>query len=302
MSLDLAIIVLEIMEAHQDHDRLSSLASLNPRQLTVVYLQHRQLFRKTCRRAIKVSMGAGGIYVEGNRLAYASILFTRITVMAKSIEALLPACSPREHWDFSAVASLTRNLAEAYLWYYWLCEDEIDDEVRQGRFILMYCFDHGSRGRMFQPDETIPEDSEVMADLIARFDANAFLSAYGAKARKEALKGHKTPFVQDDVLAKMGADKEVFRFLYRFFSQHTHTGPVSFIRLFEHDRGTGVETAHEKQYMIVAIDFAAKILDSAIDGFLKLFPNAEVRVPSLTIRNVAHNVERNQGRNSKGKR
>lgn len=258
-------------------DDFNNLASLDPRALSREYLQHRQQFRELCRRAVRVSQGSGGIYVEGNRLAYASVLFTRLTVMAKSIECLLPFCKPKEHWDFSAVASITRNLAEAYLWYFWLCEDEVDAEVRQGRFILTYCHDHGSRGRMFQPDEPLSEDSVVMTDLIARFDGNAFLRTYNTKARREALRGHKTPFLQDDVLDRMGANKEDFRFLYRFFSQHTHTGPVSFFRTFEHNRGAGVETDHEKRYMILALDFASGILSAAIEGHLKLFPQAETR-------------------------
>ena len=271
-------------------------SAINARALTAEYLRHRKQFRELCKQATKVSMGSGGIYVEGNRLAYASVLFTRIVVMAKSIEHLLPDCKPREHWDFSAVASLTRNLAEAYLWYYWLCEDDIDEDVRQGRFVLMYCHDHGSRSRMLQPDKPLLDDSVVMADLIARFDANSYLQTYDTKARKEALKGHKTPFVQDNVLDRMGTDKDAFRLLYRFFSQHTHTGPVSFMRMIEHDRGTGVETEHEKQYIILALDFALSILRAALEGHLKLFPDAATRKPTLTPADVVSNVERNQGR------
>src|ERR1700741_4744997 len=89
------------------------LGALSPSELTTVYLKWRRDYRDLVKRAERVSRGSGGIWVEGNRLAYASILFTRIAVMAKSILCLLPDCKPREHWDFSAIASLTRNLAEA---------------------------------------------------------------------------------------------------------------------------------------------------------------------------------------------
>jgi hypothetical protein len=97
----------------------------------------------------------------------------------------------------------------------------------------------------------------------------------------------------------MGADKDQFRFFYRFFSQHTHTGPLSFFRMIEHDRGTGVETAHEKRYMIFATSFACSILEAAIRGHLKLFPDAGTRTPPLTDADVVRNVERNQGRGRK---
>jgi hypothetical protein len=279
-----------------------NLRELTPSQLTTEYLRWRKDYRGLIKRATRTSRGSGGIYVERNRLAYASILFTRICVMAKSVECLLPDCKPREHWDFSAVASLTRNLAEAYLWYFWLCEDDVDPDIRQGRFILLYCHDNGSRSRLF-PDSA-PEEAQdaVMADLIARFDANPYLKTFDEKARREALKGHKTPFVQDDVLARMGVDKDQFRIFYRFFSQHTHTGPIAFFRIMEHDRGTGVETAHEKRYMTIGVMLACSVLAAAIDGHLKLFPDAESRNPHLTDADVIRNVERNQGRDKKRRR
>lgn len=275
---------------------------LSPVALTKKYLAARREFRDLLSRAKIVSRGSAGILAQSNQVAYASVLFTRICVTAKSIECLLPDCRPKEHWDFSAVASLTRNLAEAYLWYFWLCEDDVHEDVRQGRFILLYCHDHGSRGRLFPEDKATNEDDAVMADLIKRFDENAYLKTYDEKARREALKGHKTPFIQDDVLERMGADKEGFRFSYRFLSQHTHTGPISFYRLFEHDRGKGVETEQEKSYMILAIEIASGVLSGAIDGHLKLFPEAETRKPHLTDADVIRNVERNQGRAKGGKR
>lgn len=277
---------------------IQGLSDLAPRELTAVYLRCRREFRQLCKRAERVSRGSGGIWVEGNRLAYASVLFMRITVMAKSVRQLLPDCKPREHWDFSAVASLTRNLAEVYLWYFWLCEDEIDPDVRQGRFILLYCHDYGSRNRMFFDEIPQAEEDFVLADLISRFDSNPHLATFGEKQRREALRGHKTPFLQDDVLDRMGVDRNEFRSIYRFYSQHTHTGPVAFIRILmdDHNRGSGVETEHEKRYMISAILFATSVLESSIAGHLNLFPEAETRAPFLTDADIVRNVERNQGR------
>jgi Family of unknown function (DUF5677) len=281
---------------------IQGIDDLEPRELTTVYLRCRREFRELCKRAERVSRGSGGMWVEGNRLAYASVLFMRITVMAKSVRQLLPDCKPREHWDFSSVASLARNLAEAYLWYYWLCEDEIEPDVRQGRFILLYCHDYGSRARMFSDDRVLADDDVVKADLISRFDTNPYLATFNERQRREALRGHKTPFVQDEVLDRMGVGRSEFRSVYRFYSQHTHTGPVAFIRILMegHDRGSGVETAHEKSYMITAILFATSVLESAIAGHLTLFPEADVRAPFLTDADIVRNVEQNQ-RRAKGR-
>jgi hypothetical protein len=94
----------------------------------------------------------------------------------------------------------------------------------------------------------------------------------------------------------MGVEKETFRIFYRSFSQHTHNGPLAFFRLIEHDRGRGVETEHEKRYMIIALSFACGVVSAAISGHLKLFPDAETREPFLTVAHVSRNVERSQRR------
>lgn len=108
--------------------------------------------------------------------------------------------------------------------------------------------------------------------------------------------------MQDEVLDRMGVDRDDFRWNYRFQSQHTHTGPVAFIRILmeDHDRGSGVETTHEKRYMITAIISAISVLENAIAGHLTLFPDAETGSPFLTNSDIIRNVERNQGR-SKGR-
>lgn len=293
------------MQEYGDEAQLVSdytLGDLTAPQLTSEYLKCRRRFRDLIKRAKRVSMGSGKVWVEENRRAYASVLFTRIVVTAGSIDKLLADCAPRQLWDFSAIASLTRNLAEAYLWYFWLCEDDVDPDVRQGRFVLLYCHDHGSRGRLFHEEGERPDDTIIIDDFNMRFDTNPWLRTFEPKARREAIRGLKTPFVQDDVLERMGEDKKHFRFLYRFFSQHTHTGPVAFFRMFEQDRGTGVETAHEKRYTIFAISFASDIMERATAGHLSLFPDAETRTPPWSEADVVKAVERNQGRPTGGSR
>jgi hypothetical protein len=275
-------------------------SSVSNAEVTKLYVALKRGYRELVERAVRVSRGSGGILSTGNRMFWASVLFTRLSVMSKSVLALLPDPKPREHWDFSSVASLVRNLHEAYLVYFWLCEDEVLDEVRAARFILLYLHDYGSRKRLY-PD-MFAEDDWVYHDLVRQFDENLFLRTYTESQRRVALRGEKTPFVQDDVLQRMRIDLANFRHMYRFFSQHTHTGPMSFYRMVDHDRGTGVETRHEKRYMIFAISFAVDLLNRAIEGHLLIFPDAETRTPHLTERQIEKNVERNQGRAPPGRR
>lgn len=282
------LLLKEGYEGDEDNSTIS-----NP-DLTNLYVAMKREYHKLVNRTERASRGSGGIASTGNRMFWASVLFTRLTVMAKSVEVLLPDPKPDRHWDFSSVASLVRNLSEAYLVYFWLCEDNVLDEVRAGRFILLYLHDYGSRKRLF-PDQFL-DDDPTYEDLVQQFNENTYLATFSGSQRKVALKGEKTPFIQDEVLGRMGIDTNQFRLMYRFFSQHTHTGPVSFYRMVDHDRGTGVETRHEKRYMIMAISFAIDILTKGIEGHLLIFPDAETKESYLTRRQITYNVERNQGR------
>ena len=146
---------------------------------------------------------------------------------AKSLDRLPPDPKPGEHWDFSAAASLARNLFEACLVYHWLCGEQVEETERAARFILFHLHDHGSRRRLLPDDLASPE---ILDDLVERFDANPVLAAYDEKQRRQAIRGERTPFTQDEVLVEIDVDAETFRTLYRFFSQHTHTGPLAFYR------------------------------------------------------------------------
>ncbi|MGR9148190.1 DUF5677 domain-containing protein [Rhizobium leguminosarum] len=272
----------------------ASLETLSNPELTSVYLHKRQRFRELVTRVERISRGSGGIPAVDFRMYWAAILFTRICVTAKSASKLMADPRPGELWDFSALASIVRNLLEVTMVYNWLCGGRISEEQRAARLLLFQLHDYGSRKRLF-PDD-YPENDPVFEDLKRRFDLDPILSSLPAGQRRNALCGEKTPFVQDDVLLEMGSNLEDFRLLYRFLSQHTHSGPVSFYRMQEHVRGTGVETRHEKLYSLIAIDSATLAIDQLILEHLVIFPDAETRAPHLTRKQIELNVEVQQGR------
>ncbi|MBO9462473.1 DUF5677 domain-containing protein [Labrenzia sp. R5_0] len=266
------------------------------RKVTKRYVRKRSEFLALTKRANRISLGSGGFPSTGVRMYWASVLFTRISVTAKSIEKLLPKPKPGEHWDFSAVASLVRNLLEATLAYHWLCGSNVSEPVREGRYILLCLHDYGSRRKLFP--ESFSANKEVFDDLLRKFDSNSYLAALSDKKKKEALKGEKTPYIQDDVLVEMGIEQESFRTFYRFLSQHTHTGPLSYFRMGENDLGVGVETRLEKNYMMLAIEAALTHLSHVVDEHLTIFPDAETATPLLSLKEIKTNVEIEQGRKS----
>lgn len=258
--------------------------TLTDRQVREMYRETRKGLLETERRAENISRGAGGIKSETAQHFWASVLFTRLIVTFKSISILTPELKPSAHFDFSAVASLTRNLAECYLFFFFLCVDDVSQAEKDARIIMLNLHDDGSRSRMLGElkDDAHVEDFEakrqlVRDDLKAKLEANDYLSQLPEKRKREILKGEKTPFIQDEVIDRTKLDKNDFRFLYRFFSNHTHTGPVSFYRMTEHDRGYGFPNRLDEGYMTLAMSFATEMVGLAIEDMLSLFPHAEER-------------------------
>ena len=248
------------------------------------YRKARKNFANEVLRALRVSRGAAGIRSETAQHYWASVLFTRLVVTAKSIQVLAPELEPDAHWDFSAVASITRNLAECYLFFYFLCADDAPQVEMDARIILLDLHDNASRQKLIaelgEPDndvETAAAMAKVVDDLVSKFNANAYLSGLPEKRQKELIRGEKTPFVQDEVIERAKLDKKTFRFWYRFFSNHTHSGPLAFYRMAEHGRGCGIQNYQDTFYTACALSFACDFLRQATADFVALFPNAETR-------------------------
>lgn len=266
------------------HDRADPPCS--EAQAEHVYRQARSEFAKLATRAKTVSTGTGGLRADTGRHYWASVLFTRLAVTALSILRLAPRTAPmpdrHAHWDFSAVASLTRNLTKGYFIFYYLCVDQVaDDDEWSTRLELIQLHDNATRRRMFQdldPDHPdLPGFDGHHQDLVQRLQARHHLKSLPERRQRQMLKGDRYPYIQDELLQRMGMDRSHYRYQYRFLSAHTHTGPIAFYRMAEHGRGTGIENRADKIFMASALNLAATFLGRATDETLLLFPNAEQR-------------------------
>lgn len=188
--LNRVVVAMEYVPPPETDEKLEPADPLDVdnRELTKIYLSMRFKFRALLSKTERISLGSGGIPATGDRMFWGAMLFTRIVVTAKSLEVLLPDPKPGAHWDFSAAASIGRNLFEACLVYHFLCGIGIDEVQREARFILYHLHDFGSRRRLFPDAE---EEPKIHEDLVKKFDANPFLNSYTEKQRKVALKGKK---------------------------------------------------------------------------------------------------------------
>ena len=264
------------------------ISDLTPTQIEKQYRDIRSEFEECTRRAEAISRAAGGRKLDSSpehqKKLWASVIFTKLTVTAHSLLRIAPRTAPFPEtgasWDSSALASLSRNLSECYFVFFYICVDKVsnDDEWLM-RLNLMQIRDNMARWRMFRdfdpnhPD--MPGFLEHQDDLRKRLEMRQHFVALPSKRQSELLKGERDPFTQDELLDRMGEDKANFRGIYRHFSAHTHSTPLSFYRMPERDLGRGIETPSEKQLMTLALGVAGRFLRRAIRDMVVFFPDAE---------------------------
>lgn len=276
---------------------------LTPTQATAFYREQRAMFRQAIARMKTISKGTAGLMSTGDRMFWASVLFTRLMVAAQSIAVITPPLEPKAHWDFSAVASLSRNFIECYFVFHFLCLGEISDDERHARFLMMHIHDNFSRNRMLSElgqssGQEIYEHHKQ--DLEKRISETRYFNELSDKQKKVVLRGDRTPFIQDDILEQISADKEQFRGFYRLLSSHTHTGPISIYRMADHGRGAGVENHSDKIYIAMTLEVARTYAALACEGIASIFPNAERRGATVSDAGISKHIAKLQAAQMRG--
>jgi hypothetical protein len=224
----------------------------------------------------------------GERRHWASVLFTRLCNTACSVIVMCPR-NPfnhpdRDHWDMSAIASLTRNLVECAFALNYLAFDEVGDDEWFTRLNLMQLHDCVTRFKMFS--DLTPDDPEIRGfegqaeELRNRLLTRKHFASLPEKQQKRFLTGdHAWLLTQDEILARMGQgeNKRNFRGMWRYLSTHAHTYPVAFYRMAEQGTGRGLENNKEKGMItLVLLPYGEDVLRDATKRFNALFPDIDI--------------------------
>ena len=231
----------------------------------------------------KLSQECAGIPSPTSSHFYSSLLFTKLCNCAHSIGHLAPKpdqIGKDAHWDYSSVASLTRDLIECYLTFYYLCIDKCSSEEWNARWQLMNLHNHLSRVKMFNALDMDYEEKEeaksVKNEVIENLKSNKWFRKLSDKQQAHFLKGKNAFFKsQDEILTASGGDVSDFRFKYIFASNHTHTFPMGFYRMADGNRGRGVESQVEIQYTGLCLEWVSEYLLKAKEQFDDKFENLE---------------------------
>ena len=248
------------------------------KQLDRFYAAQLNTFTSATGTAIVSSHAAAG-FDAGARRYWATVLFIKLCSTSVSILWLCPGSqlnNDGDHWDFASVATLTRNLFECALQFFYFCIDPISEEEWNARLKVMQLHDCTERSRMFQAYD--PNDPQLtgfakQADELRNIlQKNNYFQGLPEKLQKILLKGERSSILtQDEILTRMGQSTSTIRGYYRFLSSQSHPFPLGFYRTGENNRGRGDENRVDKGYIAHALEFCTDTLRRCIDDFQKTF-------------------------------
>ncbi len=226
---------------------------------------------------------------------WACILFVRYCATAVSLLKILPSSQEERsansekanpldnHWDYTAVAVLARTLFENQLTLFYLCFDPVSDDEWLSRINLMQLHDHHTRRKVFAdltPDDPVWTDNhEIPDDLDGKLRSRAYFQSLDLKRQREFLKGDKVSFLShEEILERMGCeDIRLQMGMWRWWSAYVHSFPMSYYRMADQKRGTGVENRVDKGYISGTIELVTKMTIDASSRMRKLFPEVPRR-------------------------
>ena len=229
-------------------------------------------------RALDISDRTAG-HKGGRRHYWASVLYTRLCVVAESVLHLCPGSQQNadgRFWDFCALAPLIQNLVRCGLMLFYLGTEKVEENESHARLLVMQLRDCSERQRMFSGfDAGRSQREEFRADcdhLRAKLAANPYFKNLPARTRKSLLKGETaTIFEEDQILDRLGTFDEKARSLLSFICSCSDLSPLAYYRTGTRGRGTGVENDTDKHYVSISLDVACEIISRSNTDMEGLF-------------------------------
>ena len=175
-------------------------------------------YTNTIHLAIKISRLAAGRQVE-DKIAWACILYTKLCVTGMSIYILAPqsdiADKKIDHWDFSSLFSLTRNIMECYQTLFYLCIDKVPDDELKARRKLFNLHDYYSRKTLFSFTDEKQEDKSIEELVIKELTETTYFKNLDQKQQNHFLRGENAFFIsREEIEERFGTKRNDFKLLY----------------------------------------------------------------------------------------
>jgi hypothetical protein len=200
-------------------------------------------------------------------------MFTRILLKATSVVRLLrtDSCIPEfpHIIDVSSVASLARNIVEAYDVFYHLAIEKVPHEMYEFRtylYTLHQVTEHDKIYTSFGRHAPFFGSLSFVGQFCRmQLEKNAVFRSLSEAQRKDLLKG-KRPFLSVSVspLKARFSDQQVLQGLYKLMSNSVHSHPLAVQTFGVADRNDHLSTQH---LLDMSVAVATQHLAFAIDDY-----------------------------------
>jgi hypothetical protein len=231
------------------------------------YLKALNCFRKSSRETRWTLFQAQGL-AGGERRYWSSVLLIRICLISESIEHLCPdknSPAAAKHWDFSSIASLSRNLFEAVAFFKYI-STPVSLEVFAFRVLLMEYNDCMNRLRIFRQmdiHDQITRGEVEAATFQLQLSNDDHFRTLDPHQQKRAMTGlYPTLINLREMAGPVGQKAETWG-MYDYLSTYSHTLPVSFFRIATQGR-TGKENESEKVLLTGTLEMLVELVDEIV--------------------------------------
>lgn len=209
-----------------------------------------------------------------------SIVFAKLGLTCVSFLRVVPVSiffTPAKNhyvWDFSAAASLCRNLIEAYCVLRYLgtdLSDRDEEEFREALWEYHAAFERCRMLRAALPNSTrLPEAAARLAQCRTRIEQSTWFQKLSPKHQKCLLKGSDFKLLSNIELGKAaGISENYYRAQYAYCSAYAHSAPFSIDQMDAFRVGTPEAEGLFRMLANVATGYTA----FAIRDFVRLFPD-----------------------------
>lgn len=224
--------------------------------------------------------------VEIPTIGFCTRVFTRMcshAIMAVTAAPKSRWCRKEfEYWDFSAIASHARAILEGYLLFLYLANAPPDEDTQRAYVQTMHMYDCKKRPKVFQnllPTEEIESGREEEKKIKERLTSTKTFQGLDPKLQRDILAGKKLMIKPPhEIITCAGIKQDEFNFFWNYFSQYTHIFSLTFYRIEENGRNTGLKNDFDLDALTSGLMFSTAVLTSATDQMVELFPDvANVR-------------------------
>ncbi|WP_405568967.1 DUF5677 domain-containing protein [Winogradskyella sp. Asnod2-B02-A] len=181
-----------------------------------------------------------GIYVDDEIKTKSTHLLAKAIDNSFSILKLIPdskySDDKENYLDISSVFSLCRNLIELSNIFWYLIDDNIEQNEFEFRIDILNYHDYISTdlifNRIFYDEKNVEYLENKISEFKDKIENNPHFEKLDKQTKKFILNGKKsTLLTQFEIVKKRDLDLEEFRAYYKLMSVHTHSSPTSVTQL-----------------------------------------------------------------------